>query len=411
MDKKGFLKESFHLKRSFHTITCLSITCLIIPLFFLGMLQLFIINVTEAQEWPSQKLQIMLTDENGREFLDGILLDNFEYWNNPHKMGWKIIDFWSPYTYIWNYSSFYLNAVLDFEEGSRVLDVYMPPSVFLIDILKNSTCAIKKKAAYTDPNGAVFQSIPAEFNFLHYKVRAPLAIEQFEAFRFEMEVTTDSNGYAKIVIIPKDKVEGVSPGNFLETVEEDVETISNDQENPSIIKIYIGNKYADNKWHQMEVDLNAAIKKYSSLNEELAQIQTVIVRGNQYRLDDIIFFKSSQCDPHNNLPHLFYIGPVYVQLYGWPPSTLCDRWIYAEDLDLMITAEHRENGIRFPGIADDRGIVLEYENEDPADQNINLETLHVYAYGTDKKIIYHNTPRTPNDADLNWIPGFLGSVL
>ena len=67
------------------------------------MWQLFIINVTEAQEWPSQELQIMLPDENGQEFSDGILLDNFEYWNNPDKMGWKIIDFWSPYSYIWNY--------------------------------------------------------------------------------------------------------------------------------------------------------------------------------------------------------------------------------------------------------------------------------------------------------------------
>ncbi len=124
MDKRGFLKESFHLKRSFHIIARLCITCLIIPLFFLGMWQLFIINVTEAQEWPSQKLRIMLTNENGREFSDGILLDNFEYWNNPDKMGWKIIDFWSPYSYIWNYSSFsYLDNVLDFEEGSRVLDV------------------------------------------------------------------------------------------------------------------------------------------------------------------------------------------------------------------------------------------------------------------------------------------------
>ena len=85
----------------------------------------------------------------------------------------------------------------------------------------------------------------------------------------------------------------------------------------------------------------------------------------------------------------------------WENST--SRWIYAENPDLMITAEKRENRILFPGIADNSGRVLEYENETLTDQNIDLETLHVYEYWAGGKIADPNTPRSPDDADLDWL--------
>ena len=59
----------------------LIITCLIIPLFFIGV-ALCSLHVSWAEESPLPLSQIVLTDENGQEFSEGILLDNFEYWNN-----------------------------------------------------------------------------------------------------------------------------------------------------------------------------------------------------------------------------------------------------------------------------------------------------------------------------------------
>lgn len=102
MDRKGILR----------------ITRLIIPLFFIG-LALCSPHVSWAEESPLPLSQIVLTDVNGQEFSDGILLDNFEYVNNPDTMGWELIDFWSPYSYVWNCPpSLYLNTVLDSEHGS-----------------------------------------------------------------------------------------------------------------------------------------------------------------------------------------------------------------------------------------------------------------------------------------------------
>jgi len=391
----------------------LSITCLIIPFFFICVLLCFI-HLSQAEEYPpplSQTLsEIVLTDVNGQEFSDGILLDNFEYWNSPEQMGWEFINLCYPYPYssAWHPTYLNLNNLLDFDEGSKVLDVYIPPDPFLLWVLNNQTLAVRKKAAYINSNGVVFDSIPDDFHFLHFKVRAPLAVEQCQTFRFEVEVTTKSNGHAKIVIIPKDKVEGVSPVDALETVEKNVETISHDPQNPSLIDIYIGNTYGDGDWHQVKIDLNAAIRKYSTLNEQLDQILSVMGRGNQYRLDDILFTKT---DPHNNVPHIFNIGPIYFQLYGQIGANPEYRWIYAEDPDLMIGAERTETGMRFPGIADFNGIVLEYKNEDLSNQNIDLDTLHVYEYGSDEKIVDYNTPRSPDDADLQWRIGLVDDTI
>jgi len=405
MDKKGFLKRSFHI------ITHFSITCLIILLFFLSVSH-FIIHVSHSQ--AQDLLQSMLTGPMCQEIQAGILVDDFEYWAGTsfytmESMGWIPIDpVYSCGCFLRHY--FHINNVLDFEEGSRVLDAYTFSTTFLIEMLKGTPFAIMKKTAYTDLNGYTHNSIPAHFPMLNFEVRSPLAIEQFNFFKFEVEVQTNNTGYAKIVIILNDKSECAPSVNALETVEENVEIISNDQANPSIIKMYLGSKYMDGKWHHVEVNLNAAIKRYSSSDEELAEILSVIVWGNQYRLDDIVFFKSSKSAITNHAPDLFHVGPVYCQLYGQQGYNTQGRWIFAEDLDLGLTSERTTDGsLFFPHIADDAdgdGIPTALHiNPDETIENqadITESTLAIYHLEPNGKPNLAS-PQTPADADLTWI--------
>ena len=404
MDKRGFLKEG-----SFRIITSLGITCLIIPLFFM-CLSHFYIRVSQAQDLS----QIMLTDSMCVEIWDGVLVDNFEYWWNTYEMGggWQPIDPVYPCgCFLRHY--FQLYTVLDFSGGSRVLNAYTPSTPFLIEMLKDTPFAIMKKTAYTDLSGNTHNSIPADFNVLKFEVRAPLAIEQFNDFRFEVEVKTNNNGYAKMVIIPKNKTGGTPPVDALETVKENVETISTDQKNPSIIEIYIGSYYGDGEWHQVMVDLDAAVKRYSSLNDEkFSEILSVTTRGNQYRLDNIIFTKPCKIDLNNHAPHLFRIGGIYFQLYGQtgPNPTPEGRWIFAEDLDLGLTCKRTAaGGYLFPQIAGDADA-----DGVPTSLQINPDgTIENQADITEESIALYDldpngrpdlaSPRTPADEDLVWI--------
>jgi hypothetical protein len=61
-----------------------------------------------------------------------ILVDNFEYWDSPYNHGWMQSEPPYPvYGFGMGYATIF-NTVMDLQQGSRVLDVYRPASIFLI---------------------------------------------------------------------------------------------------------------------------------------------------------------------------------------------------------------------------------------------------------------------------------------
>jgi len=198
------MNREWFLKKSFHTITCPRLLFLFILLSFLGVSHLAI-NAAGAQEYSSSLSQITLTDSLCLEIqdgvLDGVLVDNFEYGDNLWNYGWNIS--YPPYYPIWGirpYSQFQLS----FDNGGRVLDVGTLYFLFSVQSYYYNLTDISKKAIYKDSNGEE-HFIPPDFPVLNFEVKAPLAIEQFDTFRFEVEVITQNNGFAKIFVIPQNK--------------------------------------------------------------------------------------------------------------------------------------------------------------------------------------------------------------
>ena len=109
---------------------------------------------------------------------DAYLLDNFEYWNNPRNMGWHVFE--PPYP-VWGYSIGYaqLNCILDFEEGSKVLDSKRPFPVFLFNT-PYQCFKMSKAAQYYDESSDEVKNIPGAYSMFSIKMRMHLGLEHFQ---------------------------------------------------------------------------------------------------------------------------------------------------------------------------------------------------------------------------------------
>lgn len=307
-----------------------------------------------AQVMPQQ---VMLQNQLGVLVGETVLLDNCEYWKDARSMGWDAVE--PPYPIYGaglGYGTF--NTVLDFEEGSRVLDVYRPASAFLPfnPQMNYMPYTIMKNAAYMDANG-VHTSIPGTFNNMSFKVRAPLSFEMFDTFSATIVVKSDAGGYANIVLLPKDKVVGC-PMSVEDSVENKAAVLpDNMNEAPQIIA-YAGRQFGDLSWHLVMVDLDQVIDTYTDGGEGLGEVLSVVFKGNQYRLDDIMFTSSAGSVVANKAPYLFRIGPVYATM--WVQNDM--RFIYAEDVDLGINYD--PNG-HFSMITDAAGVAHGQAGFDP----------------------------------------------
>jgi hypothetical protein len=338
MNKKGFLKV---------------LMVSLVMFMMIGVL----VSKGMAQAIPTQ---IMLQSPAGILVGDTVLLDNFQYWNDPRSMGWRPIE---PAYPVYGYGIGYgqLITVVDFQEGSRVLDVYRPASAFLPFSSQFMPFTIMKAAAYADANGG-HDSIPAAFNMMSFKVRAPLAIEQFDTFSAMVTVETNAGsdtGYAVINMIPRDKAVGCINEDSVDAVG----PTSDDAASPSQINVFIGRQFQDGTWHLVIEDLNKIIDTYTEGAETLKKVTSVIFKGNMYRLDDIMFTKAAASIKNNHAPYLFRIGPIYAQLYN--PSD--SRIIYAEDADMnmFLTYDPNMEAAVFAGIEDAAGNPHGDPNFDP----------------------------------------------
>ena len=369
MNKKGFLK--------------------ILLLGFVGIMAvIFFTNRSIAQIMNSQVMlqnryavPIGADDANP----DAYLVDNFEYWNNVRNMGWQVFE--PPYP-VWGYGIGYaqLDCILDFEEGSRVLDAKRPFPVFLFNTPYQGFKMVKA-AQYYDRGSDTGKNIPGSYSIFSIKMRMPFGIEHFQ--RPFAGVIFDTTNAKDITI----KFIGREDGYTL-TEDEPANSI----DDGTAIVIRIGREFQDSTWHLIVKDLEEILDDYVK-GEDITEIKAVIVGGNSFRADDIILTKPEKSILKNSGPHLFKIGPVYGQLYNIAQA----RWIMAEDTDLMIGAKVTADGFTLPGIYDQVNKIQYVLKDGNVDPNMVAANLGIFAYDKDGDLIDPNTPRTAADADLNWI--------
>ncbi len=348
-------------------------------------------------------------DPNDTANIDTVLVDNFECWNN----NWYNRNNIPPYP-IWGYGLVYgqVNIVLDFEQGSLVLDVYRPMSVFLMNT-GYDVYQIYWQTVLTNN-----KPTPGTCSVMSLEVRAPLAIEYLDTFSITVSTkVTASDGTTGVDFsIEFRPIEGPMGYIGLMGALEDDQCIDEDNDGATVA---LGRQFQDGGWYQVMEDLAEIISQFdagpdgdvgTSDDATLESINRIMIRGNQYRLDNIMFSIPSRSIAANDAVHLIHIGPVYCQLYGQQGDIPQGRWIYAENLDLGLTSEcTADDGYLFPRIADDAdgdGIPTALHiNPDGTIENqadITESTLAIYHLDPNGKPNLAS-PQTPADADLTWV--------
>ncbi len=293
--------------------------------------------------------------------IEAILVDNFEYWSNPRNMGWTPIE---PAYPMWGAGLGYgqIQTILDFEEGSRVFDVYRPTSAFLLDPMTGLTTYMVTKSAmwmaYEASNDA--QPIWGDFCEFTCKIRHPLSIEDWDTFSIIISVRVKNNDTFASGIPVSIVLRPIEFSNRHKTLADSVEeqTIDDPEENYTI-EVALGRQFQDGSWHYVRVNLDDIVKaadenctlidteteahdplNYSDAPGEKTSINGVAIAGNQYRLDDIMFTQISASVANNRVPHLFKIGPIYGQMWNMAQTF----WIMAEDPDLGMTMFVNDDG-------------------------------------------------------------------
>lgn len=348
--------------------------------------------------------QEMLQDEYGLQVGGTVILDNFQYWNSPRDMGWTPIE---PAYPLWGAGIGLgsMETVVDFQEGSRVLEVFCPTSVFLPMGGPNfMPYTISKEAKFRQvAGGQQLLGIPGAFSSMSLKIKAPVSIELFDTFSVIVRVRTmvvpsatassvdpftgktlagaaataaalpasaqdvdipiGANqvgcptcwpaapgfafGIADIVFSPKDTQIGCTADNVVQRITSPQITAGwvptaitaesaiyapNGQvlpgaPNPSRVEVALGRQFQDGSWHFIQENLATIVG--TVFGQQIFEILGVTIRGNGYRLDDIMFTIPQLNIGNNSAPYLFKIGPIYGQLFNVQQS----RLIFAEDAD------------------------------------------------------------------------------
>lgn len=284
-----------------------------------------------------QPLQVPTLSETGED----ILLDNFEYFDTPYNHGWQQIEPPYPvYGFGLGYSILF-NTVLDLQEGSRVLDVYRPNSVFLLGTPYQKHTIFRELSTLSlggingvilDPNLAnPPETLPCTES-ISFKFRAPVGIEPWDIFEFiiqgttiNREITNRGGGYDfEIRITPVqancNSVSGCgtsthSFGSVTTRIIQDGST-----NNPMIIQIDLGRGFLDGTWHVVRLDLNDMLEHaYENQGQDvpvgwrLRTATRILLSGRMFRVDDIMF--RSVLAHRLDCPDLFEVGPRYAQIF------------------------------------------------------------------------------------------------
>ncbi|MGA1826052.1 MAG: hypothetical protein ACMUIP_15460 [bacterium] len=257
-----------------------------------------------------------------------ILIDNFEYWDSPYNHGWmQEIPAYPTFGFGIGYSVNF-ETLLDYKEGSRVLNAYRPSSEFLLSTPYEKYFVTKYLSETSSI--ALYPGAPDKAAVLSFKYWAPLGIESWDMFELQVHGSTlgedgiagtDDDKLFIIQIMPletpytRDTNKGISTDNMGDNhaalIQEGSPT------SPMIIKVDIGRNFNSGTWHTVWLDLNNLNQKAHNgaipPAWELGKATVIRAGGSQFRLDDIVFRTK---DYANILPpDLMEIGPRYAQLY------------------------------------------------------------------------------------------------
>jgi len=225
-----------------------------------------------------------------------LLIDNFEYFDSPYNHGWVQVEPPYPvYGYGLGYATIF-NTVLDLAEGSRVLDVYRPSSVFLIGT------PYERHAIRYPCSGCLNVTLGRgtnQYPIFSFKFRAPLGIESWDIFEMRLYLGCPATRYISIT-----PLQGPCP-NCIGPYFVQCDAQGN-------IQIQIGREFLDGSWHVIWLDLVQLAQDFCNIDLTGTVVGSIDASGQMFRLDDVAFRKADQwlCEPY-----LFKIGPRYAQFY------------------------------------------------------------------------------------------------
>ncbi|MGA1867563.1 MAG: hypothetical protein ACMUJM_03340 [bacterium] len=246
-----------------------------------------------------------------------VLIDNFEYWESPINQGWHAHEPGYPGGYpVWgmNIGPGLNSTVLDFQEGSRVLEVFYPTNLYVPNMQKYMLSYL------------IGATIPAEYSVLGLKMRAPVSIEQFDSYEV---IAVCNGGTVEVHLTPR---AGLDCGaNCPVAVPEETAAINqglvafNAAANPTKIEVKIGREAEDGSWHLIRVDLAQVLANVGGTFETVTGI---VLRGNEFRCDDIKLLTVAGNARNACPPYLFHINHCFPQIFD---PVGYRRYIFASD--------------------------------------------------------------------------------
>ncbi|MGA1870775.1 MAG: hypothetical protein ACMUJM_19745 [bacterium] len=232
-----------------------------------------------------------------------MLMDNFEYWDSPLNHGWQKSD---PAYPVWGFGVGYGNfqTIIDFQEGSRILEVSRPSTVFMPQM--------ERYVIWHELPG---NGLRGSFSVLSLKMKSNVVIEEFD--RYEIAVLCNE-GTLEFRLVPIGTEQPCPVYDPESTATSHTETISTPSGtvNKTVVTATIGKENADGTWHWIMVDLQRMADNAGA--PAINVINTLLVYGNSYRMDDIKFMTASavaDLKTHKKPPNLFRVNHLYTQLY------------------------------------------------------------------------------------------------
>lgn len=322
--------------------------------------------------FSSQPLQVPTWEDPFKGEGD-ILVDNFEYWDSPYNHGWRQSEPAYPvYGFGMGYATIF-NTVLDLQEGSRVLDVYRPASVFLIGTPYEKHAIIYSlftPASGADKDGETGIDT-AKNGTISFDFRAPLGIEPWDIFEMDVIGETANEDSVTVRIVPLQPAAGSCLGTPINSTAgmygaSCVVTGFSESAGQLQVTVSVGRGLLDGSWHSVWVDVADAVDKaiegFSDIDPNDAadwaidKALAILISGQMFRLDNIMFRADAGHEYIWDYPDMFELGPLYAQIFE--PY----RYLFVADYEVG------EGGVKLTDLlfkAADNFIVV----EDPNDPN------------------------------------------
>ncbi|MGA1867560.1 MAG: hypothetical protein ACMUJM_03325 [bacterium] len=276
-----------------------------------------------------------------------ILIDNFEYFDSPYNHNWHTSD---PAYPVWGFGVGYgtFETILDSAEGSRVLKTYRPSTVFMPNmerymIMNNFAITgpipVGTGSYIWDPSHNEGQWVTTGgiegFPYIEFKINAPVAIEEFDMFEFQVLITVGGDENATPPVPPASYVVALLPSenilncpihnNYAETA---ILARRANETTIGRIEAKIGREMMDGTWHIVKVDLRGIVCK--ALENDIGRVTTdsivhtingIAIVGNRYQIDDIKICKEDFIIGDN--PYLFHVGEIYGQIFTTTERIFC----------------------------------------------------------------------------------------